>query len=260
MGATERRGRRREETWTCSGIAEPKRRSRRTSVPRTAALLPHSDMTPFNDANYALASDGLPARKNGRYAEEKLRFLDDYLPPALAATANKHRRHVIDLFAGPGLNVDKHNTRYEFPGSPFREMRAHAPGHPRQGFSHAHFVNLDPLDHETLTTRVDRWCAATDSAIPRDRITLHRETADAALPQILRTIPALDYVFVFADIEGIQEFPWTMVEALRARGHRSLELYVLFPLQMTLQRLLAYQQSKRERYDPLLTAFFGTDE
>lgn len=50
-----------------------------------------------------------------------------------------------------------------------------------------------------------------------------------------------------------------MIEEMRAHGHRSLELYLLFPLQMTIQRLIAYEADQRDRYGPVLTAFFGTD-
>lgn len=45
------------------------------------------------------------ARKNGEYAEEKLDFLDRFLPPALNMTASKPQRWYVDLFAGPGLSV-----------------------------------------------------------------------------------------------------------------------------------------------------------
>lgn len=212
------------------------------------------------DERYAIAPDGLLARRNGRYAEDKLQFLNDYLPPALLTTKNMHRRHVIDLFAGPGWNVDKKDPRYDFPGSPFRELAARPRGHPSWGFSDAHLVNLDEVDQRLLEQRVDRWCAEGHSAVPRDRIRLVPERAASALPRILAAIPPLDYIFVFADIEGVEEFPWSMVEELRAHRHKSLELYMLFPLQMTLQRLMSYDTEQLKRYEPVITAFFGTEE
>lgn len=38
---------------------------------------------------YVLANDGLPARKQGLWARDKLRFLEEYLPPAVGATRRK---------------------------------------------------------------------------------------------------------------------------------------------------------------------------
>jgi three-Cys-motif partner protein len=69
-----------------------------------------------------------------------------------------------------------------------------------------------------------------------------------------------DYLWVFADLEGPRQFPFASVETLRRRRHESVDLYVLFPLQMGILRLAPYSRTDLDRYAPILTAFFGTDE
>jgi three-Cys-motif partner protein len=87
------------------------------------------------------------------------------------------------------------------------------------------------------------------------------EHTDSALhiPELMQRIPSQAYVLTFADIEGIKEWPWSAVEALQAQGHGSVDLVMLFPLQITLNRLISYQERHRERYAASLTTFFGTD-
>jgi hypothetical protein len=75
------------------------------------------------DEEYVVASDNLPARRNGAWARDKLSFLDEYLPPALQATIAKRQRYYLDLFAGPGLNVD--DDGQEFEGAAIRRARVH---------------------------------------------------------------------------------------------------------------------------------------
>ena len=53
-----------------------------------------------------IASDGLRARENGEWAVTKLLFLDRFGPTAIDATRRKHNRVFVDLFAGPGMNID----------------------------------------------------------------------------------------------------------------------------------------------------------
>ena len=208
---------------------------------------------------YAKAPDGFLARRNGRYAELKLAFLDDYLPAALVATQTMQRRWYIDLFAGPGWNVDKQASTYFFAGSPYRALCAHGPSRVNNSFTRAVFVNNDSTDSAELSKRIELWSRNGDIAVPRDRIMQFKENATTALARILNTLPKRDYAFIFADIEGITELPWASVVSMRAHGHRSIDLYVLFPLEMTLQRLLSYEANKRTRYGQTLTAFFGTD-
>jgi hypothetical protein len=53
---------------------------------------------------YQVASDGLPARRNGAWARDKLSFFDEFLPPALQATNAPHQSAIC--LGQSGLRCD----------------------------------------------------------------------------------------------------------------------------------------------------------
>lgn len=206
-----------------------------------------------------MASDGLRARDNGRWGREKLAFVDSFAPPAFSATERKHQRWYLDLFAGPGMNVER-GTGKEFRGSPLRVLHLTAEGRPDLHFTHAVFVNESKLDHAALQERIERAYAVGGSVIPRENVTLMKADANEALPEIMSRIDHRAYVFAFADIEAPKQWPWQTVRELRRQRHASVDLYALFPLDMAIVRLCAYEARHRERLGMRLTEFFGTDE
>ena len=199
-----------------------------------------------------VGSDGLRVRQSGQYARLKLEFLDRYLPAALNATKRKRRRVYIDLFAGPGANSDGH---IEFAGGALRALVAAGPG-TGTPFTDAVLVNLEAADHAALAERVRRSCASGESLIPLNRIEVLHGNANELLPAILTRFDPRDYLLVFADIEAPKQLPFDTLRTLRAR-HESVDLYVLFPLDMALRRLVAYNPRRREEWAPVLDAFFG---
>jgi three-Cys-motif partner protein len=191
-------------------------------------------------------------RPNGQYARLKLEFLDRYLPAALNATKRKLRRVYIDLFAGPGVNSD---GRIEFPGGALRALGATGTSS-ETPFTDAVLVNLDSADHVALTERVNDLCRRGESRVPLERIRLVHGDANELLGDILRRFDPSDYLLVFADIEAPRQLPFDTLRVLRAK-HASVDLYVLFPLDMALRRLLAYNPRRRDEWAPILDAFFG---
>ena len=121
-----------------------------------AATLP-ATMTPSKENDWAIASDGFRARKNGAWGKEKLSFLDEFGSPALVATAKKHDKHYVDLFAGPGRNVVP-ETFEEFEGSAIRALQYTAPHQPAVHFTSAFLVNKDPDDQKRLLARGSNGC------------------------------------------------------------------------------------------------------
>lgn len=216
-------------------------------------------MPDFDGREYALASDGLPARRNGRYAERKLEFLDRFLPPALNATKTKHRRWYLDLFAGPGMCIDTQDPTHEYPGSPLRALPATAPLDVTTHFTNAVCVNLNERDWGALQQRIERACADGRSRVRLAGIRNLLGDSNALLPDIMREIPPLDYVFVFADIEGVRQLPWRTVTELKRYGHVSIDLYLLFPLEMAIKRLISYSAAHTAKHAARLSAFFGDD-
>lgn len=206
-----------------------------------------------------LAADGLRARDSGEWGEEKLDFISTFGPPALKATAAKRSRHYIDLFAGPGINRVRGRT-LEFDGSPLRALELAAPGDPGTAFTDAVFVNRDRRDHEALEQRVAFRAADGRSRISVHRVRCIRGDANKVVGDVMRSVHKRAYAFVFADMEAPRQFPWTSVIALREQGHTSVDLYMLFPLDMALKRLLSSNPKTVEQSASVLTSFYGTED
>jgi three-Cys-motif partner protein len=203
--------------------------------------------------------DGLRCRPSGEWARTKLEFLDRYTPIALAVTHTKRRRWFLDLFAGPGRNIVR-ETGAEFPGSPIRSLGYVSRTKEQASFTDAVFVNAAEKDHEALLARVERVCALGESRIPRSHIDLRNADANVELVRVLRDIPVYDYVFAFVDITGIEHLPFETLRLFKKYRHASVDLYMLFPVEMTLGRKLSFDSAMTERYAESLTAFFDGDE
>lgn len=145
------------------------------------------------------ASDGLRARDNGAWAREKLEFLERFAPPALKVAQRKLTRHVLDLFAGPGINMLRGSTT-ELEGSPLRALALHADGDTSRRFTHATFVNRNRADHRTLQERVSRRMTTRRSLIPAANVRCVHGDANELLPELLAGIHQKAYVFAFAEI------------------------------------------------------------
>lgn len=207
-----------------------------------------------------LASDGLRARDNGPWGRDKLSFIDSFGPPALQATKRKPHRVYVDLFAGPGRNLVRGSTSgEEYTGSPIRALQMRASASEEVTFTHAYLVNAISADHAALEERVARMYVAGEAVIHRRNVQLIHGDANDVIDVIFRQIHTLAYVFVFADIEAPRHWPWSSVEALTRRGHGSVDLYSLFPLDMAIVRLMSYEEGGNTRYAERLTAYFGTD-
>lgn len=209
--------------------------------------------------DYALASDGLIARVSGTWAKQKLSYLDDYVPPALKATERKWQRHYVDLFAGPGLNIDR-KTGEEFPGSPLRALTLTAPGDARLRFTHASLVNKNPACNAALETRIARGIGANTIQLPKGHVVQLCDDANRVVFRILNDIDPQAYALVVADIERPRHWPWSTVRALHSMGHRSIDLYLLFPLYMAINRMIAYEKDATQSSAQALTTFFGTED
>lgn len=215
---------------------------------------------------FVLASDGLLARSQGIWAQDKLRFIKEYLPPAVGATKKKGgQTYYLDLFAGPGRNAtvdDFGRVKADFPGSPIIALRAQFKfrGEDRpKGFGHFHFFNLDPLDHEMLERRVKKELAALGGRVNPEQVHLHHGDSNVLLPGVLARIPTWAYILAFVDIEGPSDLPFETLRTLR-RSHPSTDAYILYPTGIGLDRLLPYDPVEREKYRPILDAYYGTEE
>jgi three-Cys-motif partner protein len=209
--------------------------------------------------DYRLASDGLIARVSGAWARGKLSYLDDFVPPALKATETKMQRYYVDLFAGPGLNIEK-ETGEEFHGSPLRALQLTAVREQQLRFTHAYLVNKSRKCNEALRARVHRAMDEGGITMPKKHAQFLAADANQVVGRILREIHTDAYVFLVADIERPSHWPWSSVRALHSQGHRSIDLYLLFPLHMAINRMIAYKTEATEASASALTTFFGTEQ
>lgn len=201
--------------------------------------------------------DDMIARRNGPWAKDKLSFLDEYLPPALQATVRKRQRYYVDLFAGPGINVDDDGN--EFDGAALRALRSTAQSNEDVGFTHAKLVNLAEEENAALKERVENHCADGHCMVPLVDVDFFNEDANEIVNAIMRQIHVRAYVFVFADIEKPNQLPFDTVRALKMHGHESVDFCVLFPHGMALQRMLPYGRSALEPNIEALNRYLGTD-
>lgn len=206
-----------------------------------------------------IGSDQLVTRVNGEWAQKKLAFLDHFGPLALTATRAKHRRVFVDLFAGPGRNATDEDGGTEFVGSAIRALSMQSSQRPSVNFTDAFLFNLNKLDHLALEERVGRAQRSGAALIPADRTIVRRCDANAAIPELLSDIHPQSYVFVFADCEAPRQWPWSSVEALCAQQHESVDLYMLFPLEMGLNRLFSWEEGGNN-LARVLTRFFGCED
>lgn len=90
-----------------------------------------------------------------------------------------------------------------------------------------------------------------------DRIQILHADANVFLRQWSRSLHRLDRAVVFLDPYGMA-VEWSTVEALAAT--KKVDLWVLFPLGVAINRLLTRKQPPRDTWAAALTRFFGTED
>lgn len=201
-----------------------------------------------------LGPAGLPARKCGAYVETKLGWLGDYLESALGATSSKIDRVYVDPFAGPGMSFDESTGRI-FPSGALRAVTARGPGKAGKSFTEARLVNVDSASTAALAARIE---LLPTTAVPQSGISLRTADSNLVIESLVSDIDPRAYVFVFADPESPSQLPFETLRRMRSLGHRSMDLYLLFPWGMGIRRLLSYKELTPEAIN-VVDAFYGTE-
>lgn len=160
--------------------------------------------------------DGLPTRKSGPWAEEKLWFWNRYIE----ITTNAMVDHpawpagvvYVDLFAGPGV-CEIRNTGERFPGSPL--IAAHAP----KPFRKILLCEIRPDLAAACEARLAR-------DISRNRFNVLVGDCNQMIDQVVLQIPRGALVLGFLDPTGLHLW-FETVKNLAAHG--PVDLLVLFP-------------------------------
>jgi three-Cys-motif partner protein len=127
-------------------------------------------------------------------------------------------------------------------------------------FTGAFLVNKDSSDQAALKARIESMRADGRCRVPNGAVQLLTRDANRLIGRIMGEIHPKAYALVFADITRPSHWQWTSVQQLKSAGHESVDLYLLFPWGMALQRMLSFNSDAVEQSAPVLDAFFGTTE
>ena len=176
-------------------------------------------------------------REVGAWTRDKLKVVEDYLPPYLTATQRATERVYIDAFAGPGKNILE-RTGETIDGSPLIALSAK--GHDGRGFDRLFFIDNDRQAIRELKAEVASYGATNRAEV------IHGDV-NVVLPRLIRTIHPRSPTFVFLDTEGIEP-RWDTIQSLK---DSRTEVLINFPLGMAINR---NPESAK------VTAYFGTEE
>lgn len=180
--------------------------------------------------------------KIGRWSIDKLAFLEKYIPAYLNATKKSWQRYYIDGFAGQGRWI--HNkTGKVVDGSPAIVLK-HA-----EQFTHLHFVEYDHDRANQLIELVKQFNAT-------HKATIHVGDCNKKIPEIMQGIHKKAPCFVFLD-PSKHSLHWPTIVVL---SKWRTELFILFPLNMTLIRFLPRHGQLKPWAADHLNPVFGTNE
>lgn len=189
----------------------------------------------MSSSQYRIASDELPARVSGAWAQEKLAYLSKYMSIFNVSMKDKWHRVYFDLLAGPGRCI-RDDTGEEFNGSPLVAIEREEP------FSESIFIEGDPRLSAALTQRVgDRAVVIADDC-----------NKPAVIEQLRNALGYGKLGLAFVDNLGL-DVPLDTLR--RLTEGRKVDLCITFQigdLKRNLDRALAGDDADR------WTAFFGT--
>ncbi len=178
----------------------------------------------------------------GRWSIDKLDFLQRYLPAYLSVTKKAMHRYYVDGFAGRGEWINKSNGQ-KVDGSTVIALQQ------ARKFTHLFFVEADEERAENL-----RNLARIHNAI--DNTTVLVGDCNELLGSIMQRIHPRAPTFVFLD-PSADQVKWSTIQTLS--GWRT-ELFILFPLNMTLIRYMPKHRAIDDWARDRLDSFFGCNE
>jgi len=186
--------------------------------------------------------DGLPMRSAGRWAIEKLHYLDRMIDMFETSMRKKWSvRNYVDLLCGPGKNRIGDTGKVVL-GSPLRALTFR---HPFTGY---YFVDLDQENTNALTAR----CSASPYS---DRVTIWPGDCNILVNRVVMALlgmPSLNLAFL--DPEGL-ELHWNTVATLATVPH--IDLIINYPQSgLTRNMRKEFQAESPSSID----RFFGSNE
>jgi three-Cys-motif partner protein len=188
-----------------------------------------------------LGSDGLPVRKSGIWATEKLYYLGRYLD---IFSVGMHKRWAgnlfyIDLFSGPGICLIP-ETQIEFDGSPLIALKFN--------FAKYFFFESDSDCFSALKTRVESRCPE-----KLKQIEFIHDDCNTSINEV-RFPSSNSLGTAFIDPTGIAPLPFKTIRQLTSG--RKIDLIINFHEGMGV-RMNLHQYTATD--DNALTSFMGSD-
>ena len=171
----------------------------------------------------------------------KLEYLDQYLQAYRIATKSVDEAYYIDLFAGSGHYRSKY-TGDLVDGSPWRALHATPP------FSMYFFLEKNRAKADYLEQEIYKG-GITNAIVKRG------DCNATSLDEILEEIPRRALSFAFVDPNGLQAH-WSTINKLAQHriGHRKMELLILYPYDMAINRCIAVPSNSGA-----LTTYYGDE-
>jgi len=197
----------------------------------------------------AAADDRLQTKPIGIWSLRKLARLLLYFKAFTTACKSVGGGYYVDGFAGPGLCRVRNAQPlpYFAWGSPMLALRA------SPKFEKCFLVELNERSANTLATR----CLAFG-----DRAAVHQQDANIEVARIVReNVPPWAPCFCLFDQQGTELIWDTLLRVARTpRSGNKPELLILFPLRMSLLRMLSVHQQLTTTAANRMSESFGTSE
>ncbi|HEV2350528.1 MAG TPA: three-Cys-motif partner protein TcmP [Terriglobia bacterium] len=184
-------------------------------------------------------SDGFVARASGKWAKEKLYYLEHYLKIFTVGMGSKWRGklYYLDLFAGPG-KCRIRDTGEEIDGSPLIALKFN--------FAKYFFIEADEECYQALTARVR--VSAPEKA---NDVEIVRGDCNEKIPNM--KLPEWSLGLAFIDPTGVSPIAFDTIRSL-AKG-RKIDLIINFPEAMGI-RMNLHQYTETEKN--ALNRFMGS--
>lgn len=207
--------------------------------------------------------DGREHRFGGRWTEAKLAALRKYLQAYNQALKHQpFRKAYIDAFAGTGYRSEARTDGSAADALLFPELAAGEASGLRDGSARIALQVEPPFDQYLFIDRDPQRCAALEALraeFPERATAIRILEGDAN--EELRALCAKDWrqhrAVLFLDPYGMQ-VEWETIASVA--GTQAIDLWLLFPLGMGLNRMLPRSGQVPEAWARRITALLGTDD
>jgi three-Cys-motif partner protein len=205
----------------------------------------------------------VPHQFGGAWTQEKLDILERYLVAYSTVMKRQYSftTHYVDAFAGTGSRQSPASTRTHAGATLFEdENDAQDADLYQRGSAQVALEIEQPFDRYVFVDTNPEFTAELENLrvrYPQRSIRVATEEANHFLVRWSQELAPRDRAVVFLDPYGMS-VNWSTIEALAAT--RKIDLWILFPIGVAVNRLLTRKQPPPKSWADALTRFFGDPE